>query len=348
MTALDGATTSPSLRTRNASWLAAQAEAAASGKVFDSIPEIDIGPLFEDDTDAWLPVADAIAAASSTVGFFYISGHGLSPALLAKTFATSRRFFDLPMERKQAVSILNSDKMRGYTGLLDENTDPDNDGDLHEAFDLAQDFAADSPEVAADTYGWAVNQWPDLDGFRPQIVEYYDAIVSLASVLYRGFALSLGLAPDHFDPMLDRPIGELRLLKYPPQPADDERKVLGIGAHSDYDVFTILATDDNPALEIMSPTGDWIPAPPIAGSLLVNCGDLLQRWTNDIYRSAMHRVINGNETDRYAIVLFSNVNPYTVVEVLPTCESDDRPARYEPVGAAAYVEALMRDAYGVT
>ena len=250
------------------------------------------------------------------------------------------------MERKQAVSILHSDKMRGYTGLLDENTDPDNDGDLHEAFDLAQDFAPDSPELQAGIYGWGANQWPDLDGFREQVNDYYEAIVGLARVLYRGFALSLGLAADHFEPMLDRPVGELRLLRYPPQPVTDE-KVIGIGAHTDYDVFTILATDGLSALEIMSPTGDWIPAPPIDGSFLVNCGDLLQRWTNDLYRSAMHRVVNDNEQDRHSIVLFSNVNPYTVVEVLPTCQSEDRPARYEPIRAADYVEALMRDAYGV-
>lgn len=341
-----------SLRTRNAAWLAAQAEAAAAGAKFERIEEIDISPLFGDDADAIEATATAIREASATLGFFYVSGHGIDEELISSTFAGSKRFFDLPVERKLEVSILNHEKMRGYTGLLDENTDPDNDGDLHEAFDLAQDFGADSLEVAADIYGWATNQWPTLDGFRDQILAYYEAIVGLASVLYRGFALSLGLDEAFFEPMLDRPVGELRLLKYPPQPTTgheaDAKKVLGIGAHSDYDVFTILATDDVPALEIMSPTGDWIAAPPVNGSFLVNCGDLLQRWTNDLYRSAMHRVINNNDRDRYALVLFSNVNPYTIVEVLPTCESDTRPARYEPVQAASYVEALMRDAYGVS
>ena len=101
-----------------------------------------------------------------------------------------------------------------------------------------------------------------------------------------------------------------------------------------------------PALQLLNPAGDWIQAPPIPNTFIVNVGDLLQRWTNDLYRSTMHRVINSTERERYSIPYFSNIDPLEIVEVLPSCISQDRPARYEPVGAAEYVEACMLDSYG--
>jgi isopenicillin N synthase-like dioxygenase len=121
----------------------------------------------------------------------------------------------------------------------------------------------------------------------------------------------------------------------------------GIGAHSDYDVFTVLATDDVPALQVLNPAGEWIAAPPIPDTFIVNVGDLMERWTNDLYRSTVHRAINCTGRRRFSIPFFSNVNPMEMISVLPSCQSPERPARYEPIGAAAYVEACMQEAYGV-
>ncbi len=337
-------TLAPTLRARNAARLHAQAEAAASAKPFESVPEIDVAALFGETTDATAETADAIRRACTEVGFFYVTGHGVDPDLVADVFAATEAFFALPQEQKDALSILHSDKMRGYTGLLEENTDPDNQGDLHEAFDIGIDLAEDDPDAHRDIYGWGLNQWPDTPGFRDLLVRYHGAMLELAEALFRGFALSLGLDRDYFTPKLTKPISELRLLHYPSQPAADDG-VLGIGQHSDYDMFTILATDDVPALEILNPAGDWIPAPPIEGAFIVNVGDLLERATNDLYRSTVHRAINLSGRKRHSIPFFTNIDPLEIVDVLPSCISDERPARYEPVGAGEYVEACMRDAY---
>lgn len=344
-------TAAPTLRARNAARLIAQAEVAATAKPFDAIPVIDIGPLFDGDTAAREAVGAKIRSACMEVGFFYITGHGVDPAVYRGGFDAAERFFNLPQEAKSAVSNRHSDVMRGYTALLEENTDPDNDGDLHEAFDASLDLSPDDPDVALGIYGWGANLWPDMPDFREPIMAYHAALQSLSEVLYRGFALSLDLPEDHFTPMLSKPIAELRLLHYPPQEARQEargEKIIGIGAHSDYDVFTVLATDDVPALQVLNPAGDWIPAPPIPGAFIVNVGDLMERWTNDLYRSTVHRAINTTGRRRYSIPFFSNINPLEMIEVLPSCQSPDRPARYEPVGAAAYVEACMQDAYGLT
>lgn len=296
-------TLAPTLRARNAARLLAQAEAAASAKPFDSVPQIDLTPLVAPDpqnTERTAAIAKEIRDACLEVGFFYVTGHGVDADLIARTFEATKDFFDLPLEQKAGVSILNSAKMRGYTGLLEENTDPDNDGDLHEAFDIGLDLADDDPDAHTDVYGWGLNQWPDVDGFRELIVEYHTAMLTLARALYRGFALSLDLDGDYFTPKLTKPISELRLLRYPTQPAANE-KVLGIGQHSDYDMFTILATDEVPALEILNPAGEWIPAPPVEGAFIVNVGDLLERATNDLYRSTVHRVINRSGRERYSL-----------------------------------------------
>ena len=178
-------------------------------------------------------------------------------------------------------------------------------------------------------------------------MQYHAALQELCEALYRGFALSLDLDEHTFTPMLTKPIAELRLLHYPPQSGIDDN-VLGIGAHSDYDVFTVLATDDVPALEILNPGGEWIAAPPIADAFIVNVGDLLQRWTNDLYRSTVHRAINRSGRRRYSLVFFSNVDPLETVAVLPSCQSPQRPARYSPIVVADYVESCMQEAYGVS
>lgn len=335
----------PTLRARNAARLLAQAEAATTARPFDVVPTIDLTPLREGSATESSATAQEIREACLEVGFFYVAGHGVDPALVTQAFATAQAFFELPTAEKQAVSIQKSEKMRGYTGLLEENTDPDNQGDLHEAFDIGIDLADDDPDAHGDVYGWGLNQWPDFEGFRELLVSYHAAMLDLAKVLYRGFALSLDLDGDYFEPKLTKPISELRLLRYPGQPVADD-KVLGIGQHSDYDMFTILATDDVPALEILNPAGDWIPAPPISDTFIVNVGDLLERITNDLYRSTVHRAINRTDRDRYSIPFFVNIDPLEIVDVLPSCVSDDRPARYEPVGAGAYVEACMNESYG--
>jgi isopenicillin N synthase-like dioxygenase len=338
-------TEAPTLRGRNAARLVAQAEAASSAKPFESIPEVDMAPMFDDDPAGHAEVAAQLRSACLEVGFFYLSGHGVPRSMIEGTFDIAKIFFAKPEAEKAEVSILNSSKLRGYTGLLEENTDPDNDGDLHEAFDIGLDLPEDDPDAFGDVYGWGLNQWPDLPGFREQMVGYHTTMADLCRVLYRGLALSLDLDADFFTSKMTKPISELRVIRYPSQTSRDE-SVVGIGAHSDYDMFTVLATDDVAALEVLNPAGDWIPVPPKADRFIVNVGDLLQRWTNDLYRSAVHRVINLSGRERYSLPYFSNIDPLVSVGVLESCVTEDRPARYEPVGAGAYVEACMRESYG--
>ncbi|MCV6574748.1 MAG: isopenicillin N synthase family oxygenase [Cohaesibacter sp.] len=336
------------LRDRNASRLIAQAENSANAKPFSKVPILDISPLSSADEAAKKALAEQIRSACIEVGFFYIIGHGVDGNLRKAAFEAAKLFFSQSEQLKRSVSVEKSPILRGYAGLLEENTDPDNEGDLHEHFDMALDLDETDPDFSAGIYGYGPNQWPDLEPFKEPVMAYHSAMVALSENLYRGFALSLDLDEDHFLPWITKPIAEMRLAHYPPQTAlHDPERIMGIGAHSDYDVFTILATDDVPALEVQNSADQWIAAPPIDNAFIVNVGDLLQRWTNDIYRSTFHRVVNRTGKERYSIPFFASTNAQLEIGVLDKCISSERPARYAPISASDYVGTLMREAYGI-
>lgn len=190
------------------------------------------------------------------------------------------------------------------------------------------------------------NQWPseeDLPGFYKGIAQYYAQVLQLSRHLCRLFALSLALPEEFFEPMITHPGGIARLIHYKPssnpKPLSElnEDEEIGLGAHSDYECFTLLLQDSNPGLEILSPDGHWISAQPVEGGIVVNVGDFLMRWTNDKYKSTVHRVVNRTAKERYSIPLFFSINYDEIVETLPSCITEENPAKYPPIAAGQYV-----------
>lgn len=303
---------------------------------FRSIPVVDLAPLLSGgDTVA---VAEAVGRACREVGFLYIAGHGVPPALVERVFAEVRRFFALPDERKMAVHMRNSPCHRGYYPLFEENTDPDLTADLKEGFDIALELGPDDPDVIAGRPLHGPNQWPvDLPGFRETLEEYYAAMRQLACRLLRAFALGLDIPEDFFEDKVDKPLAQLRTLHYPPQAGHIEAETLGCGAHTDYGCLTILAQDDVGGLQLCNSAGEWISAPPIPGTFVVNIGDQMARWTNDIFAATRHRVINTSGRERYSLPFFFDPNYDTVVECLDTCRDADHPPKYPPVRAGEYL-----------
>lgn len=167
--------------------------------------------------------------------------------------------------------------------------------------------------------------------------------LQLCRHLFRIFALSLALPEDYFEPMTTHPGGISRLIRYPPSSnpkplsALNQEEEIGLGAHSDYECFTLLVQDANAGLEILSPDGHWISAMPVEGAIIVNVADFLMRWTNGLYRSTVHRVVNRTDQERYSIPLFFSINYDEMVETLPSCVSDDNPSKFPPITAGRYV-----------
>jgi len=252
------------------------------------------------------------------------------------------------------LDIHKSKNFKGYTALLGENTNPENRGDLHEGFDLGWEEPSTGSVRSSEDDGSMAggNVWPAeilLPGFRRAVLEYYHAVVHLGQYLFPLFALALGLPEDFFADKITKPAAIMRLLYYPPQTGIVDDRTIGIGSHTDYECFTILWQQDGiNALQVLNTAGKWITATPIPGSFVVNLGDQFARWTNDEFRSTVHRAINRSGVARYSIPLFFGTDYNVPLEALPSCVSDERPAKYEVVTAGDYVKSRLEATYSTS
>jgi len=290
----------------------------------------------------------ALGEAARDIGFFVLTGHGIDPALIDTVFTQSHAFFKQPPEAKAALSIRHNASNRGYVALGEERLDAAKPGDVKQAFNIGWDLAADDAEVLAGVPFRAVNVWPDaaaLPDFRATMLGYFDACHRLGLRLHRALAHDLGVAEEFFDDKLDAPLATLRLLHYPPRPARYEPGQTGAGEHTDYGNLTLLATDDAGGLEVRTRSGDWISPPALPGALICNIGDCLMRWSNDVYVSTPHRVVNPVGRERFSVAFFLDPNPDATVACLASCVSAERPPRYAPTTGAAYLKERLDATY---
>jgi isopenicillin N synthase-like dioxygenase len=290
---------------------------------FTSIPIVDIGGLVSIDRAERARVADEIGRAARDVGFFYVSGSGIDEALFEGLLAATKQFFALPLEQKMHSYIGLSRCHRGYVPVGEEGVETGTP-DVKEAFDTALDLPLDDPDYRAGNPMLGPNTWPDLPGFAEAVTAYYGAVLEVGHRLLWAFAVTLGEDPDVFSRHATKTPSQLRLVHYPYNP--DAEDVLGIGAHTDYECFTLLKPTA-PGLEVLNGAGEWIDVPPIDGSFVVNVGDLLELWTNGAFVATSHRVRKVVE-ERFSFPLFFNVDYDTEVKPLPQFASaagHDRP-----------------------
>ena len=286
---------------------------------FDRIPLVDVSGLADPNLERRRAAALEIGRAAREVGFVYVVGHGISETLSAGLQAAASRFFEQPMERKMAAYIGGSSNHSGYVPEGEEVFEAGK-VDRKEAYDIN----LDAPEAAGEAPMLGATLWPELDGFRPAVAAYYDAVAGFARRMFRGFALALDLPEDHFDPHLKRPPSQLRLIHYPFDPRASD--AVGIGAHTDYEFFTVLK-GTAPGLEVKNDAGEWIDAPPVPGAYVVNIGDMLEVWTNGVFRATAHRVRKVAE-ERYAFPFFATCDYDTLVGPAAQFVTPERPARF--------------------
>lgn len=287
---------------------------------FQALPVVDLSDLDAPDPAARQAVADQLGRAAREVGFLYVTGHGLDPRLTADLKAAAMRFFARPQAEKMDFYIGRSTNHSGY---VPEGEEVFVEGkiDRKEAYDTGLDCPGGdgrAPMLGA-------NLWPDDAGFKTAVGAYYAAVAGLARRLFGGFALALGLPQDHFETHLTAPPSQLRMIHYPfdLHASPDQQ---GIGAHTDYEFFTLLQ-GTAPGLEVLNGEGEWIDAPPIPGAFVVNIGDMLEAWTNGVFTATSHRVRKVAE-ERYSFPFFATCDYWTVVEPHPAFVSAVRPARY--------------------
>lgn len=317
--------------------------------VVRSIPIIDLGPSVGVSFGGRRAVAWEIHKACRETGFFLISNHQVSATLVASQFDFSKRFFDLPLAARQHLHMANSPTHAGYEPVGGQTLDSDTPPDLKESFYVNQDLPEAHPYVRARLRGYGGNLWPDLPGFREQMLAYYRAMDRLARHLMRLLAMSLDLEAVHFERYFACPSATLRLIKYPPHPANARANQLGAGAHTDWGSVTILAQDDIGGLEVENAAGEWVAAPPAPGTFTINLGDMFNRWTNGLYRSNLHRVLNNHAPgrDRYSIPYFFSPDHMARIDCLPSCTDADHPPLYPSCTAGEHLDEMFRRSYGL-
>lgn len=271
-------------------------------------------------------------------GFFLLSGHGIDPALIDNVFAQADTFFALPEDRKRALDIRRSPHNRGWAATGSEALD-EHSGvmDLKEAYNVGFDLAPDDPRVIARAPFRGVNVWPDLPGFRDTMLAYYDAALALGVALHNAFEAELGLPQGFFAPHFTEPMATLRVLRYP---ASDSG--IGAGAHSDYGSVTLLMTDGVAGLQVKPRGGGWMDVPHIPGAYVVNIGDCLMRWSNDIYVSTPHRVLPPKAIRR-SIAFFLDPNPDSRIAALPGTGTP----KYPEISGADYLRSRLDATYAL-
>lgn len=307
---------------------------------FDRLPIVDVSGLYSDDRDRRLATALELDRAARDAGFFYVTGHQVARGLQAALVEQARRFFDAPEDWKMRYYIGESTAHRGYVPEGEE-VFAAGKRDRKEAFDTGRELPLDDPDVAAGTPMLGPNVWPDQPGFREAVSRYYEAAFTLGRVLFRGFALALGLPEQQFEQYLQKPPSQLRLIHYPFDAAAAD--VPGIGAHTDYECFTILMPTA-PGLEVMNGAGQWIDAPPVDNAFVVNIGDMLEVWTGGTYVATSHRVRKVSE-ERYSFPLFFSCDYPTVVAPLPPFATPEAVDKYPPVSAGDHLFAQTAQSF---
>ncbi|MBD1995835.1 isopenicillin N synthase family oxygenase [Leptolyngbya sp. FACHB-541] len=312
------------------------------------IPVIDFSPFVTDDLEGKQRVAQEIYRACHQVGFLYLTHHGIPQEAIAHVFDQSRRFFASPDEEKQAIAWSNEMSNRGYVGVERERLDETKPGDLKEAFNVGKEVSVE--DVGTENPALVLNQWPaGQDDFRQAVTEFFEVCTEAADRIFRAFAIALQMPESFISDKHQAHNYTLRLLHYPPLATSPKPGQIRAGAHSDYGTLTLLFQDNVGGLEVQTTTGEWISAPSIPDAVLINTGDLTQRWSNDVFRSTKHRVAlpQGENVgrDRYSIAFFCQPDADAEIVCLPSCQSPENPPRYPPVTSGEYLLSRLQATY---
>lgn len=323
-----------------------------------AVPVIDI-------TSFRMPYADAAARsevvrrvdeAARTVGFMQVTGHGIPAATLSEFTGATDAFFALDAQAKAKYRCPPGIN-RGYTPPKAESLSNSlglaSAADLFEAINVGT-TTADFPglDLPEDVYAKNVYPSDEVPGFEAAVTEWFQAAGRVARTMVRIFGVALGGREDYFERFTDHSIDVLRMNNYrlPDPGAELEPDQLGMGAHTDYGIVTVLWADQVPGLEIHGADGNWHPVMPADGALLVNLGDAIARWTNEEWISTLHRVaaprIDGTLVPRRSAAYFHDGNMDAVIECLPGCVSEENPARYQPVTVGEHLAVKLAGSRG--
>ncbi|KAF8993550.1 thymine dioxygenase [Cyathus striatus] len=346
----------------------------------NTVRVVDFAP-FRDGTDK-TKVAAELLDSFKTVGFVYLTNHGVPDSKLEEMFDWTKKFFSLPLEKKLlAPHPPSGTHHRGYSAPGQEKVSQH----LYDESELAA-HRAKAPDVKESFESGREddlvmpNIWlPEgvLPGYREACLDFYWICYELEIEVLKALSLAFDLGEEYFVRVHTQADNQLRLLHYPSVSADaiKNNKVIRIDEHSDFGSITLLFQDDIGGLEVEDPknpgtfkaghlfrtvssclvltTSLFQPVPPVPGTVLINAGDFLMRWSNDTIKSAVHRVrappalanSEGMIPDRYSIPYFCGADMDIVVDCVPGTWSESNPKKYEPISAKEYVLKRLAASY---
>ncbi|MCW2766064.1 MAG: putative oxidoreductase, 2OG-Fe(II) oxygenase family [Nocardioides sp.] len=314
------------------------------------VPVIDISALRDGSAEELVALVAQIDGACREIGFFQITGHGVDLDMVQRMYDVSRAFFDQSDEIKQSVAQPNPQTIRGYCAVgqqsfaySDDVTTPT---DLHEKYDVGPvDVPAGDPYFSVEHSGahFLPNQWPDSPAsMQGTWTEYFRTMNNLCREIMGLFALALDLPFEYFVDVIDKDISMLRAINYPHRDEPPLPGQMRAGAHTDYGSVTIVRQEEAPGgLQVFTKDGDWIPVPVVPGAFVVNIGDLMAQWTNDLWTSTRHRVAppppDSGDTRRMSLVFFHQPNHDAIIECIPTVLAEGESPRYAPVSSGDHL-----------
>nr|CAB96197.1 hypothetical protein [Capsella rubella] len=292
-------------------------------------------PIIDLSSPEKLSTSSLIRQACLDHGFFYLTNHGVSEELMEGVLMESKKLFSLPLDEKMVMARRG---FRGYSPLYEEKPHSSTlaKGDSKEMFTFGS-----SEGVLAQIYP---NEWPReelLPLWRPTMECYYKTVMDVGKKLLGLVALALNLEENFFEQVggFNAQAAVVRLLRYPGELNSSGEVTCGASAHSDYGMITLLATDGVPGLQVCRDKDKepkvWEDVAGVKGAFVVNIGDLMERWTNGLFRSTMHRVVSVGK-ERYSVAVFVDPDPNCVVECLESCCSETSPPRFPPVRTKDY------------
>lgn len=304
------------------------------------IPVIDISPFLRHGNPASkAATAETLRKACIDVGFFYLSGHGFPTGDLNEAGRQALRFFELPLHVKMRYRA----KMVGGTGFvriggMNPDASAGERADVKERFIAIRNTSSSGEEAC----------WPDeqaLPGFAAFMQHHIALRVSLALTLSRALSMSLHLPETYLDDYYRSMSHNMLLNYYPPlSEAALARNQWSFSPHTDYGGFTLLSQDSIGGLQVLNAGGQWIDVPPRDEQFVVNIGDLTAMWTNDLYKSTLHRAANISGLARVSIPFFVSPNRSAAISTLETCISESNPSRYSSVTAGDYLNKMISTA----
>lgn len=271
--------------------------------------------------------AQAFGASFRRFGFAVVTDHGIDPKLIDTAWKATRQLFELPEEAKRRYYSAELAGQRGYTPFGTEIAKDAAHVDLKEFWHVGRDLPAGHRfrDHMPD------NIWPtELAEFEAIFTDMYAAFDRAGNQLLSAIAQYLGLSPDWFADKVEHGNSVMRLLHYPPIPADAPG--IRAGAHGDINLITLLLGAEEGGLQLLTRQGEWLSIAPPEGALVINVGDMLERLTNNQLPSTIHRVLNPpperRHIPRYSMPFFLHLASDVLIETLPGCMDADHPNLY--------------------